>query len=157
MKKIILISLCLLLLFLPVMAWAGDESLQKIEIKKTALGNQYYYKDIPLTMTQLDQQLKKVPETEPEIKKAKGFFVSSIVFAGAGGYLIGYQLGTAAAGRDPKWEQAGYGVVSIVLGGYCAKQADKHYEKAVEIYNSYVESAANSSPAPAADSATGVQ
>jgi hypothetical protein len=113
--------------------------------------------DIPLTMAQLDQQLKKVPETEPEIKKAKGFLVSSIVFAGAGGYFIGYQLGTAAAGGDPKWEQAGYGVVSIVFGGYCAKQADKHYEKAVEIYNSHVESAASSSAAPDFNSVAEVQ
>lgn len=119
---------------------ANEESkVLSIVVKKSSSGNLYYYGESQLTYEQLEVKLKTVPETIPAIKKAKRYSRFVPFFAFTGGFLIGYPLGEAIGGtEEPSWDLAVTGVIGLFLGNRFMKLTDKHYEKAVEIYNTNI-------------------
>lgn len=116
-----------------------EPKMLSIVIKKTTSGNLYYYGDNQLSYEQLETKLIMVPESIPEIKKAKRYSRFVPFFAFTGGFLIGYPLGEAIGGaEEPSWDLAVTGVIGLFLGNRFMKLTDKHYEKAVEIYNTNI-------------------
>lgn len=114
-----------------------EPKMLSIVIKKTASRNLYYYGDNQLSYEQLEAKLNMIPESIPEVKKAKRYSRFVTFFASTGGFLIGYPLGEAIGGaEEPSWDLAATGVIGLFFGKRFMKLTDKHYEKAVEIYNS---------------------
>jgi hypothetical protein len=109
--------------------------LTKIEIIRIPHGMQVVYQGHLLTLDELDDQLSKIPETLPEIAKAKSY-ISSIHTLALGGYtIIGFNVGEAIGGKGVTWQLSIWGLSSILLANHLGKLMVEHYEKAIEIYN----------------------
>lgn len=53
----------------------------------------------------------------------------------AGGFMIGWPLGTAIGGGEPNWALAGIGAGLVVLSIPLSSSAKKKTIKAIELYN----------------------
>jgi hypothetical protein len=131
MKKFIFASL-LLFSFLSI---SGQDKPDSIVVKKM-LGTVFQQNGRPLTPRQLLDITKTNQEAYSEMKIAKNNYDVGYVFGFAGGFLIGWPLGTAIAGGDANWTLAaiGLGIVAISIPFDVAYT--KHAKHAVSIYNS---------------------
>ena len=53
----------------------------------------------------------------------------------AGGFLIGYPVGTAIGGGEPKWAMAGIGAGLLIIAIPISSGANKKVKKAIRLYN----------------------
>lgn len=53
----------------------------------------------------------------------------------AGGFLIGWPIGTAVAGGEPQWELPAIGAGLVILAFPFSEQAKKKASIAVDLYN----------------------
>ena len=117
-------------------------SAQQIEIKKNFWGYKFIQNEKSLSMNGLARTMINNEEAHSLIKKAKKKIVIANITAVAGGLLIGLPIGTAARGNDADWNLAligsGFVAVSIPL----SISATRNTKKAIEIYNSSLESTA---------------
>jgi len=132
MKKIICVSV-LFLLSGAIQIFAQNHN-DSIEIKKT-LGTVYLQKGKRLTPKQLMNITKANPEAYEEMKVAKTNYDVSVIFGFAGGFLVGWPLGTAIAGGDPEWTLAGVGAGLIIVSIPFTASYNKHARNAVNLYN----------------------
>ncbi len=91
--------------------------------------------DKPLTMRQLLDITKTNKEAYNEMRIARSYRVVSSIFGMPGGFLLGWPLGTAAAGGEANWALAGIGAGLIVVGIPLSAASVKHARNAVRIYN----------------------
>ncbi len=75
-----------------------------------------------------------------EIKKARTSNTIGSVIGGIGGFLVGYTLGTAIAGKNPNWAVAGVGAGLIGVSVPFAISTGKRVKNGVHIYNSSLRS-----------------
>jgi hypothetical protein len=68
-------------------------------------------------------------------KKAMGNYNASMVFSFAGGFLVGWPVGTAIAGGDPQWGLAAAGVGLILVSIPFTSGFTKNANIAIDIYN----------------------
>jgi hypothetical protein len=130
MKKIIFIGL-LLLAFFNVF---GQNASDSIEVKKN-LGTMFRQNGQNLTPKQLLVITKSNPDAYKEMKIAKANSDIGSVFGYAGGFLIGYPVGTAIGGGKPNWALAGIGAGLVVVSIPFSIAYSKHAKNAVKIYN----------------------
>jgi len=69
------------------------------------------------------------------LKSAKGNSGFANVLGYAGGFLIGYPIGTAIGGGKPNWMLAAIGCGLIVIDIPILSSANKNVRKAVNAYN----------------------
>ena len=69
------------------------------------------------------------------LKSAKGNSGFATVLGYAGGFLIGYPIGTAIGGGKPNWMLAAVGCGLIVIDIPIVSSANKKVRKAVNAYN----------------------
>ena len=128
MNKSLIISIFLIF---SVSASFSQTTQDSITIK----GNRFYQNGEVLSMPQLSNILSANPSAYKMIKEAR----SSASFAGilscAGGFLIGYPLGTAIGGGEPKWAMAGIGAGLLIIAIPISSGANKKAKKAVRLYN----------------------
>ena len=106
-----------------------------ITMEKKFGGYQFYQDQQMLKMPQLVNIMQSNQAASIEIKKAKSSNTWSTVFACAGGFMVGWPLGTAIGGGEPEWAMAGIGAGLIVVAIPIANKANKHAKNAVDIYN----------------------
>ena len=106
-----------------------------ITMEKKLGGYMFYQDSQMLNMSQLVNIMQSNQEASIEIKKAKSSSAWSSVFACAGGFMIGWPLGTAIAGGNPEWAMAGIGAGLVVIAIPIASKATKQAKNAVNIYN----------------------
>jgi hypothetical protein len=75
------------------------------------------------------------PEAFQEFKKAKSNYDAAQVLGFAGGFLIGWPLGTALGGGDPQWGLAGGGAALLLASIPLNSGFKKHAKNALTIYN----------------------
>ncbi|MFS4491719.1 hypothetical protein [Maribacter sp. 2308TA10-17] len=109
---------------------------QKIESQKVFGGYKYAQNGNDLSLSELSKVLKTNTKSFQTYKKAKTKAVFSYVFAGIGGGLTGYPVGTALGGGKPNWTLAGIGVGCLAVAFPLAASADKKIKESVDIYNS---------------------
>ena len=80
-----------------------------ISMKKVFGGYQFYQGGQRLNMKQLVNTMKPDPLAYEQIRSAKSSYNLAMVFSYAGGFMIGWPLGTAIAGGDPEWAGDGLG------------------------------------------------
>jgi len=71
----------------------------------------------------------------PLMSKARNQYVWTSVLGGAGGFFIGYPLGTALGGGDPNWTLAAVGAGFIAVAIPVGSAANRNANQAVDIYN----------------------
>jgi hypothetical protein len=91
-----------------------------ITVRSGTLEDSYEQGGQPLDQADMVDQLGKNPATESDIGTAKTLGTIAMIGAVAGGALVGYPLGQAAAGQDPLWPLAAVGggiiVISLPIG-----------------------------------------
>lgn len=126
----------LLLLILSVSCFAQERAL-KIEKGKFYIDNERTsINDFVLVM-------ESNQEAYDLAMKAKSSYSAGNVFGFIGGFMVGWPLGTAVVGGQPKWELAwaGLGVLGISIP--LLSSANKKMEKAVSVYENGTQSQSN--------------
>jgi hypothetical protein len=127
-----LLFLLLIIFTTPVKAQLTIDS---IKIYKGAFGNIYLKDGKALAGRKLYRELSKNPESLPHITAAKTNNIFGNIFGGAGGFILGYQLGSSYSRSRPNWFAlyGGASLVGIFIPFEIARV--KHTKKAVLIYN----------------------
>ena len=128
MKKILIV--CVFILTSTVTLNA-----QKVEMKKVFGGYTFSQNGKALSVAQLTDLMKENKEAYSLMKSAKTNQTWGMILGAAGGALVGYPIGTAIGGGEPKWALAGAGAALIVATIPIVKNFNKKTKKAVELYN----------------------
>jgi len=88
-----------------------------------------------LNPKKLKRALQYDEEAFAVLKKARGNYGFATVLSFAGGFLIGWPIGTAIGGGDPNWVLAGIGGGLLLATIPLAIAYDKGAKRAVTIYN----------------------
>lgn len=122
------------ILFLNVYSLRAQES-GKIETRQN-LGVVFLQNGKKLTPKQLLEITKDNPEAYQAMKIAKSNYDIGSVFGFAGGFMVGYPLGSALAGGEPNWTIAGIGAGLILISIPFSIKYSTQAKKAVGMYNS---------------------
>ena len=143
MKKLLLLSVSLLLL--GICNVYSQSSNEPIIIDKALLGYHYYHGDRELiTVNQVKAVVANDQLALEEVKKATAPEVFSYIFAIAGGFMIGWEIGALAFNKsNPYVLIGGVGLVGVAFG--FSAIVNSHVKKGVQIYNSNLETTAHSS------------
>ena len=128
---------CLLSTLLCVFALtAFCQQSDTISIKKSFGGLFFIKESSTHNINELSHLVATNTEAMVFAKKARKNNICASIFCCAGGFLIGYPLGTALGGGEPAWELAAVGAGSFVVGLVFDSRAKKNAREAVKIYNS---------------------
>lgn len=106
-----------------------------IYLKKVSGKFQYIHNEKPLNNNQLYGLLSLNKLATVELQKANSSRAAAMIFGFAGGFMIGWPLGTLIAGGEPKWYLAGIGGGLILLSIPFSLEAKSNIRDAVDIYN----------------------
>ncbi len=132
MKRSIFLTAIFLMVFTTGFAQTNSDS---ISAKKIFGGYQYFQNETPLTVNQLMETLETNKEAYRIIKNAKGSYDFAMVLSYAGGFCIGYPIGTALGGGEPNWKIAGIGAGLVLVAIPLSNKFNKKALEAVNIYN----------------------
>ena len=113
----------------------GQSSADSISMHKAFGGYQFYQADQKLNMSQLVNAMKSNEQAYQEIKSAQSNYTFASILGFAGGFMIGWPIGTAIGGGDPNWALAGIGAGILVVSIPISNQANKQAKSAVEEFN----------------------
>jgi hypothetical protein len=128
MKKLVLLCVILFTGFSTIHA-------QKIETKRVLGSNVYMQNNKYLSGKQLLSLVKDNQEAYDLMKSANTNKTWAAILGGAGGFLVGFPIGTAIGGGDAKWELAGIGAALILVAIPINNGYNKKSKKAVDMYN----------------------
>jgi predicted lipid-binding transport protein (Tim44 family) len=132
MQKLLFIITLILLSFSLI---HGQTSNDSIRIEKVFGSYTFYQEGRRLNLNQLAKTMKSNPEAYKHIKKARSNYTGSMILGYAGGFMVGWPLGTAIAGGEPNWIIAGIGAGIIVASIPFTRKTNEQAKKAVELYN----------------------
>lgn len=112
----------------------GQSLSDTIQIKKR-VGTVFIQNGEPLTPKRLLAITTINPTAYQEMKIAKTNYDIGTAFSFAGGFLVGWPLGTALGGGDPIWALVGVGAGLIALSIPFGTAYTQHAKKAVNLYN----------------------
>ena len=131
MKKILLTTVfCCAILIAFSQSGTGT-----IEMKQSFFGTTFTQNGKILKMKDLLSVMQPNETAYAYMKKARNKNTVGSIFGGVGGFLVGYTLGTAIGGKDPKWAVAGVGAGLIGAGVLFSVDAGKNAKRAVNTYN----------------------
>jgi hypothetical protein len=108
----------------------------KIEMKKDFFGYSFHQDSTELWPRDVLQVLEVNMEAFQEFKKARANHAASGIFSAVGGFMIGWPIGQAIAGKDdPLWGLAAGGAALVFVGYSFDKTFKKRANKALTIYN----------------------
>lgn len=126
----------IIIFFLGGMGLALGQSVQDpIVVEKVSNNYVFSQNGQRLSMSQLVLVLKPNEMAYAQIKSAKSSYGFAQVLAYAGGFMVGYPLGTALGGGEPNWTMAGIGAGLIVVAIPLSKGASNKAKQAVDMYN----------------------
>jgi hypothetical protein len=127
--------LLLFLVFICTKSVKAQSVTDSIRIYKGAFGNIYLKDGKSLRGRTLYKVLSKNPETLPHITAAKTNNIFGNIFGGAGGFILGYQLGSSYTRSRPNWFALSSGAVLAALQIPFEVARVKYTKKAVLVYN----------------------
>ncbi|MBK7428200.1 MAG: hypothetical protein IPI60_14870 [Saprospiraceae bacterium] len=86
-------------------------------------------------MTQLKRVVEPNAEAYQLAKSAKSNTIFSSIIGGVGGFMLGWNIGTAIGGGDPNWWVAGAGAGLIVVSIPISNKSMRQAKSAAELYN----------------------
>jgi len=114
----------------------GQIATDTIYAKKVFGGYQFYQGETRLGMNQLVNVMKPNEQAYAQIKSAQSNYTLATVFGAAGGFMIGWPIGTAVGGGEPNWVMAGIGAGLVIISIPITQSSNKKAIQAVRIYNS---------------------
>jgi len=113
---------------------------QQIEMEKVFGGYKYTQNGTLMKMEDLGKTMKSNKKAFDLIKKAQSNNTIASIFGGAGGFLVGWPIGTALGGGEANWTLAKVGAGLIAIAIPFTSGANKNTKQAVELYNSSLNS-----------------
>ncbi|MEQ8702267.1 MAG: hypothetical protein RIC19_00015 [Phaeodactylibacter sp.] len=113
----------------------SQQNSDTIAIQKTFGGYQFYQDGKALTLSKLSYTLKSNSQAYQELQAAKTSYAAAVVVSCAGGFLVGWPIGTAFGEGEPNWTLAGIGAGMIAISFPINKGFKKRAKQAVDIYN----------------------
>ena len=104
-------------------------------MKKVFGGYQFYQYGQRMNMKQLVNKMKPDILAYDQIRSAKSSYNLAMVFSYAGGFMIGWPLGTSITGGDAEWALAGIGAGLIAITIQIGRSFNKKARQAVNTYN----------------------
>lgn len=139
MQKTFTFVITLLLFTAITRAQADNTNQQKItdtiRIKKTFGGNQFFVGEKQLKLKELEKMLQPNETAYKLMRSSKAPATVATVLGIAGGFMIGWPLGTAIAGGSPNWALAGAGAGLVAISIPFGISSNKKIIKAVNTYN----------------------
>jgi hypothetical protein len=132
--KSITVLICLIFIFCnPIMSQTSADT---IVIKKLLGGYRYEMNGRNLRPVEVMEQIHENKQAFHLMQKARtgNGFASALSYAG--GFLIGWPIGTAAGGGDAQWGMAAIGAGLVLVAIPISIQSNKNARKAVQTYNS---------------------
>ncbi len=130
------IFIVLILLIATQLSWSqATQTTDSISMVKVFGGYKFMKSGERLTMHQLNQVMMDNEEAYLHYKKAKTNYGWGAALSFAGGFMVGWPLGTALAGGEPNWALAGIGAGLITISIPLNQGFNKHARKAVGVYN----------------------
>lgn len=132
MKKITTIIFLLTIVFSFTFGQTSNDS---ISMKKVFGGYQFYQGEKLLNMNQLVKAIQPNEQAYKQIKSAKSTYTMAMVLSYAGGFMIGWPIGTALGGGEPNWTMAGIGAGLVAVTIPISQSFNKKAKLAVDTYN----------------------
>ena len=104
-------------------------------IKKVGKDYQFYQNDEKLNMSQLLVILRQNDLALKQIKSAQASHTFGLVLGMAGGFMVGYPIGTALGGGEPNWTSAIVGGALVAVAIPISMSFTKKAHRAIETYN----------------------
>ena len=98
-------------------------------------GTRFYEHGEKISMRRVTELLKVNPGSHSFLKKSTANNVPALILSVAGGFLVGYELGSLAGGRDIDWGVMGGGLGAIGISIPFYIGAKHNAKKAVDLYN----------------------
>ena len=114
---------------------AEAQSADSITVARGFLGYTYIYQDQRLNFNQLPSVMQKNTEARILIAEARKTNTISTILGGAGGFLVGWQLGSAVFSGEPNWMMVGLGGGLIAVSIPIFAKSNRTAVKAVDAYN----------------------
>lgn len=112
------------------------QSTSPIEIDTVPFGARYKQDGQGIDPVYMVKQLKQETKAAPYVERSEGLRIASLIFAAAGGVLIGWPIGQSIGGdRKPTWALAGVGAGAIGLSIPFTIGAVWNMDSAVEAHN----------------------
>jgi hypothetical protein len=131
MLRYLILGLCLI----STVNIHGQNARDTIETRK-AMGVIFLQNGKKLAPRDLLQITKSNTESYQEMKIAKSNYDAGSIFGFAGGFMVGWPLGTAIAGGQPNWTLAAVGAGLIIVSIPFSTAYSRHARNAVTIFNS---------------------
>lgn len=128
------IALTLIVTFV-ILSSGFSQTGQEISYQKAFGGYKYSQNGMPVSIKQMSELMTNNPEASVYIDRAKTNYGASMVFNFAGGFLIGWPIGTAIGGGEPEWGMAAIGGGLLLLGIPFNIATNTNAIKAIDIYN----------------------
>ena len=132
MKKI---SLIWILLILSCSFAFGQNPSDTIFMKKVFGGYKFIYGEKNLNMSKLVKTMEPNQQAYQQIKSAQSTYTFASILGFAGGFMIGWPLGTAIAGGEPNWVLAGIGAGLVIVTIPISQKFNKQARTAVTTFN----------------------
>jgi hypothetical protein len=129
------IAIIMTLLSVSLSFTLGQNITDSISIKKVFGGYSFYQGEKRLNMNQLVNTMKPNGQAYLQITTAKSTYTFASIVGFAGGFLIGWPIGTAIAGGEPDWTLAAVGAGLIVASIPISQKYNKQAIQAVDTYN----------------------
>jgi hypothetical protein len=133
MKKMIFLMIMLFSISGISVAQSASDS---IVVQKVFGGYSFIKDGKPMNLKNLKLTLQNNPQAYEVFRKAQGTYFMTSMLSYAGGYLIGYPIGTMLYGGEPQWVMAGIGAGLIAIAIPIGNEFNKRALNAVDIYNS---------------------
>ncbi len=130
MKKAFLITLTFVFISCGIFAQVNDTT----EIKHLR-GAIFSQNGKQLSNSKLTGIMRTNPDAYAKMNQANANLPGMYIFSYAGGFMIGWPIGTAIGGGDPNWGIAAAGVGCVLLSIPLANGYKKNAKEAVSIYN----------------------
>jgi len=115
------------------------QSSDSITIERTFWGNKFHQNGQNLRLSTLIKTMEVNEVAYQEIKSAQSSYIVASIVGGTGGYLIGWPIGTAIGGGEPKWELLGIGTVLAIVSIPITHHFNQKAKKAINIFNAELE------------------
>jgi hypothetical protein len=132
MKKLILINLFLFCFTFLSFSQTQNDS---IRMKKVLGGYLFYQNDKRLNVSQLIEIMKPNEQAYQKMKSAQSTYVFATFISCAGGFMVGWPMGTAMAGREPEWIMAGIGAGLLAIAVPISLKFNSQVKSAVREFN----------------------
>ena len=109
-----------------------------VSVKKVFGGVKFEQHGAVLSPKYVQQLIQPVPEAYQEMKKARANNTVANIVSGAGGFLLGYTLGTALSGAEAEWTVAAIGGGLIIASIPFSVKFRKQATHAVQLYNAHL-------------------